>query len=363
MRIRLLICFIVFMGRMNAQNSVRLLNVNGNLFKVYVNERLFNPAAQAELLLENIKKDTLYLKVEFENDVKHSITLYLLDKGYKTSQQEFNFYLKPVKGGVKVEFSGMYPQFSLPTTLVPKAQASDSISDFNNALLGHFCELKNGNPLYFNNLPDQVVCKSAMPADYMGFCRQLIAKTNLKTEKTLVVENTCRYNCLSVAQLNSLLGLVEFEIDRLRIMHFAYFNLVDTAGKNVLLGNFQIAATINDVKHFFSNSGNYRNLKSGACLTASETKVMLNYAGLVANCNSDYNRLDFLRKTYNEHCYSLEHVWMVLQKFVHEREKLEAAQLLYLNCVEKDKYSEVINSFENKEYQGILTDFISKQKK
>jgi len=346
----------------HGQNTARLYSSNGALFSVYFNDRLQNKTPQASVVLENMKQDTLYLKVEFENTPRQGVSIYLLNKGKGTSHMEFVYRFSLNNGKIGVSFEGMYDEAKLPEPLVPKEPTADTSANYKNSVFGHLCELKNGNMTYFNNLPGTGLCKNPMPNEYLTYASFLASKTTLNSQRSLIAENVCSNNCLNVEQLNKLLPYMEFELDKIRLVHMAYFNLVDTANAKQLLKQFKLAASISELNNFFGNSEKYRMTKKGNCKTADEDKIMNDYLLLISNCNNDNQRLEFLRKSFNVHCYSVTQINTVLKAFVHEREKLESAKLLYSNCVEKEKYAEVRSSFVYKENINELNDFIEKQK-
>lgn len=346
---------------LQAQNNVRLLSGNGAAFKVYNNDRALNKSAQASVLIEKINKDTLYLKVEFENSTKYGITVYLLDKGLHTSQKEFNFMLKPGKNKIDVDFTGVYDIDELPEPIVPGRTRADTSIDLKNALLAHFCEIKNDACLYFNNLPKDGNCTIAMPGEYMTYATLLITKVKTAGEKYEVVENVCRNNCLNMAQLNMLLKYIDFEPDKLKLIKLAYYNLTDQAAQSGLEKNFKMEAWLNELRTFFKNSEDYKVKSANSCIKASPEQEIRNISDRLLSATNDTQRYEALKKTYADHCYSVNQVILLLQKFSHDREKLQAARLLYYNCAEKSAYINTSVAFSYDQSVAELKDFISKQ--
>src|SRR5687768_1822769 len=145
--------FLFFVNCLYCQNNVRLICTDGRLFKTLINERVLNKEPQAEVLLEKLTEDTVYLKLEFENNRRHGITIFLLEKGKPTIDKEFEYHIELADNKIKLNFSGMYDIIALPEPLVPQKPINDTTGKFKNGRLSHFYEVRNGKNFYFNNLP------------------------------------------------------------------------------------------------------------------------------------------------------------------------------------------------------------------
>ncbi|HOZ86305.1 MAG TPA: DUF4476 domain-containing protein [Bacteroidia bacterium] len=232
-----------------AQNSARLLSADGTPFKVLQNGIVLNKNAEASLLIENVLNDTLNLMIEFENKHSLPITIYLLDKGKKTNNKEYNYQI--VNGQqVKAIFTGMYDPVSLPDPIVPQKPIVDTSHQRNNNLLEHFCELKNGKPVYFNNMPLDEKCKTPMPGGYLGFTDQLIKRAQSDEAKFRIVEGVCRNNCIFVSQLVTLLNYIEYELEKLKLAKLAVQSLTDPDHLNMLEKSFRYESTFVELKKF-----------------------------------------------------------------------------------------------------------------
>src|SRR4051812_19326532 len=102
-------CFVsLCCGFLIAQNNARLFSSTGAVFRVTLNDKVINSSPQTEVLIENLQKDTIYLKITFENGSPHGITIYLLERGKKTNHREFDYEIIPDREKIKVRFSGIY---------------------------------------------------------------------------------------------------------------------------------------------------------------------------------------------------------------------------------------------------------------
>lgn len=346
-----------------SQNSLRLLSENGTVFQVFMNDKSVNAKNEAEVLISGIKKDTLKLVVKFENGGKFPVLVFLLDKGRAVTGKEFNYLIEPDQQKIRVRFSGMYDVSILPVPLVPKKPVIDSSLAYRNKKFGHLCELKEGNAAYFNNVPKDGPCRIAMPPEYLSYTRQLMEKAEVPDDKYRIVENICRNNCLSCEQLNSLLTYIDYEIEKLKMIRIAFVHLTDVANKKTLEKSFRFESSVKELNTFLATANQDQTRTSQNCLSASPQADIEKLTGAMATSNNDALRLETLKKTFSEHCYSAAQVTSLLKLFIHDREKLEAAKLLYHHCSEKHKYKEISEAFSYKLSESELLDFIEKQKK
>jgi len=345
-----------------AQNNASLSSSNGKLFKVIFGGKTFNEKAQAHVVLENIVKDTLRIELEFENKKKLPATLYLLEQGEPTQNKDFSYRVEFNDVKLKLVFVGVYDIRPLPDPLVAKKPVVDTSMNYKNKTFGHLFELKNGKPLYFNNRPGNGPCAVAMPPEYLDYTGFLISRAQVMDYKFAIVENVCRNNCLTVDQLNSLLKHIEHEIEKLKIVRLAYFSLVDPANKKGLAQSFRFEASVNELNSILNNPDVALNSSPNNCSKPASEMILNNFVTRLSAFGNDAERFEVFKKGYMELCYSVEQVSQILNKFIHDREKLEAAKLLYAYCVEKDKFMTVSEAFSYNQTNSELKDFIEKQR-
>lgn len=355
-----ILSFLLLFTVCQGQNSARFFCPKGEVFRVRSNTSYVNMHAQAEVLMENSGSDTLKITLEQESGKTAEVTVYLTDKGKKVSHKEFDFLVDFTYSPPRLTYTGMYEKIRLPEPLVPLKPVEDTSYKINNNLLGHFCELKEGRVLYFNNVPERGSCTRAMPQEYMNYIGQLMRRAQTDDAKYLVSENVVRNNCLSVAQLSDLLHYSDYEIEKLKLIKIAYFNLVDTAGRRQLESSFRFGSSVRELNSFFKSVSEHR-LTLGACVTATDSSKVAEFRSSLTVPENDAQRFELFKKTYAQHCYDLEQVRAVLRLFIHDREKLEAAKRLYFYCIEKENYAGLAGLFSYQETASELGDFIAKQ--
>lgn len=247
---RILLCFfLLWIRKLDSQNNVRFYSADGSTFKLKTMGSVINKVAEASVLLESVATDTLKFSIQFEHGDEISLVVYLLDRGKKTSNKEYNF--KIITGPeVKVVFTGMYDPVVLPNPLVPKPPVIDSSARVkqNRNLVGHFYELKEGKPVYFNNIPLEGGCREPMPTSYLDYAEQLMRSATSDYLKYSVAVSVCQNNCISTGQLISLMRYVDYELDKLKLAKLALPVLTDPDNINHASGSFKFDSSFQELK-------------------------------------------------------------------------------------------------------------------
>lgn len=344
-----------------AQNNLRLSSKEGLRFTIYISDTSVNKKPQAEVLVKNVDPDTLTVKVELENKQAAAGTLYFLEKGKSVKNKEFNYALEVKNGKIKFEFTGSYPIHTLPDPLVPKKPVIDTTYKLRNNMYGHYCELKEGKVLYFNNLPPEE-CLVPMPSTYVGYMNFLMKRAQTDDDKYSVAENTCRNNCISITQLNRILFHIPYEIEKIRLIKIAYYNITDKSNKSALDSTFKLESSKKELASFFKEADENKPKTGAKCAGASTQAEISKLISSLSVYNNDAAKFAQLKKIYAEYCYTVEDVKLILKNFIHDREKLDIAKLLYFYCVNKDKFMETTEVFSYNTTAADLKDFIGKQK-
>lgn len=344
-----------------AQNNLRLVSAQGELFKVYYREKALQERPQANVLIEGIKEDTLYLKLEFEGGQKYGALIYFFEQGKTVQHKEFDYRIAPDKNKVKIDFIGLYAIEKLPDPLVPKQPLLDTSSKYKNTILGHFCEMKDGKALYFNNVPKEGTCVKAMPVEYLNYVAILMKKADMPDERYRLAEDVCRNNCINISQLNTLVSYIDFEVEKLKLIRLAYFNVVDPSNQKDLEKSFRFEASRNALNDFFKNSGDYKLKTHCTCVKATEPSELEGLYVLLKACTNDSQRYDTFSKNCSAYCYNSAQVKEILQKFIHDREKLEVAKRAYYQCVDKTNFLSISEVLSYNQSISELQDFVARQ--
>ena len=361
MRFKFLIALIILSCKLTSQNNLNLFSSDGKVIRVYMDEKLYKDTWQAHVLLEEIMQDTLTIEVEYENKKRYPATFYFLEQGLPAKNREFEYRLECDDVKLNARFLRVYQIYNLPNPIVPVKPIIDTSKKYQNAVLGRFCELKEGKPFYFNNVPQAGVCERAMPNTYLEYVAVLMKRAEVPDHRFRIVENVCRNNCLSIQQLILLLNSIDFEVEKMKIVRLAYHHVVDPINKMQLEKSFRFDASIKELNTFF-NGKNDKHLQPPAkCESPASQLVVDRYCEKLADFANDTERLSALKKGYMEVCYSSMQVSQILKTFVHDREKLESAKLLFPYCVDTNKFFLTKEVFSANQSANELQNFIDNQ--
>lgn len=360
MRYRFIILAFCFIYAGFSQNNLRVFSKDGARFNVYVDDTVINIKYQSEVLITEILTDTLRIKIGFENKSKAEATLYLLEKGKAVNNKEFNYLIETKSNKTRFVFTGLYPIIATPDPIVPVKPVVDTSYKLRNNLLGHYCELKEGKILFFNNLPAKN-CVMPMPAKYIEYLNFLIKRAQTEDDKYSIAENTCMNNCISVSQLNRVLVFIPYEIEKIKLIKTAYPHITDKNNKRGLDSTFKLESSKNELASFLKNA-NENTFVNVDCKNASPEEEIAKLLNNLTAYSNDAAKFDLIKKNVSAFCYTSKHIETILNSFIHDREKLDVAKLLYFYCVDKDNFLSIIGVFAYNTTTAELKDFVGKQK-
>lgn len=359
-----LLTLLFFFCNAQAQNNLRIFTSDGSKIRLYVSDSIkTEDVFQANVLLSGITKDTLKITVQFENNQKVQHTVYFLDKSKPVKNKEFNYLVENKQNKIKLIFSGIKDVLPLPNPLVPAKPVIDTSYKYRDNILEHYCELKEGRPHYYNNITKGAACKDPMRDSYINYMNILMAKTSLQDEKFNIAENTIRNNCINTTQLQKILVHLDFELDKLKLTKLAYFHVTDKQNLASLTESMKLESTKNELLDFLKTA--YQN-KEGVdknCTVATGESIMSEFCKTLEASTNDSERFSIFKKKYEEYCYSVGQVKLVLSQFIHDREKLDVAKILYYYCTQKNEFSLVNDVFSYTTSVAELKDFVDKQNK
>ena len=324
------------------------------------NGKPLSASFQAHVLLETVQGDTLYAEIEFENKKKFPVTIYLLDHGVACTNKELSYNLAYDDIRLDLRFNGLYDIVPLPDPLVPAKPVTDTSRKVP-VIPSGLCEFRNGKAVFFNNLPANGICVSAMPDAYMRYTLVLVSRAEVEDHKFVVIESLCRNNCISVEQLATLLGQIPYEIEKLKLVRVAYSNVTDPINNKQIEKQFRFDASVKELHEIFKTIVDPGAKKVSGCTQPASQMLVESFAERLKKSEYDTERLEMLKKGHGDLCFSVQQATLILSKFLHDREKLEAAKLLYFQCSEKDNFMQVSEVFSYNLTASELKDFIDKQ--
>jgi hypothetical protein len=354
-----IITFLISGSFCYSQNNVRLLS-NNSLFKVFIGNTSVNKEPQAEVLIKDQLDDTLRIGIEFNGKIKKPFTLYLLNKGRPVSNMEFDYLVEQKGENYQLRFTGIYEIENVPQPIVPAKPVIDSTRNSKKKQFGNLCEIKEERAVFFNNIPPKG-CIKPMPEEYAGYISQIMKDAYTPDQKMNIAENVCRNNCLNVLQLSALLKYIDYELDKLKLLKLAYPHITDKENKKHLEKNFRFESSLNELNSFFKSTPH--TAVESSCTTATEISKLAPFLIKFESRTNDSERFETLKKEYSQYCYRVNDIKTILGKFIHDREKLDAAYLLYPFCVEKENYAGVTEIFSYNQSASELLEFLKRQQR
>jgi hypothetical protein len=343
------------------QNNLRIYSSNGELFNLSLNGILVNQQQEANVLVTKVVEDTVIIKVGFPNNLKIEKKIYLLEQSKPIANKEFSYIVENLNNKLTISFVTSSDIQKSIDPIVPKKPIIDTSNKYRNNVLGHFCELKNNSPIYFNNIPKQSLCEKPMPNEYLNYIAILMSKTEVPDDKFNVLENVFRNNCVSIAQATVLLKYVEYEVEKLKLIKMAYFSFTDKANAKNLETSFKFESSKKELQSFLNEAKARKQLTISQCVKATEDAEMKAFIEKLSVYNNDAERYQTFKKLYANYCYSLAQIKQILQGFIHDREKLDITRLLYYYCIDRENYDSISEVFSYKQTESDLKDFIEKQ--
>lgn len=345
---------ILLSGLSWSQNVLHVFASNGKPFRLVVDSLPVNVNPQSHVKTGLLFKDTVKVALLFNDQTRYETELLLLVKRKPVKNKEFTFAVEPYKYAFRPRFISCSNLTKLPEPLVPPKPIEDTTWKVNNNIWEHYCELKDGKPLFFNNLDNG---KVAMPDNYVGYAKRLIARCQIEDDKLKIVEQTILKNYLSAVQLQKLLSEIPFELDRLKLIRLAGNHVTDPQNLKALRTLFTYESSQRELDQIISqpkeNSGTPKD-----CPKASEDALITELVQQLKGLDTDKARVDLIRTKSSEYCYTIEQTKKVLATFIHDRERMEASKQMYYTCTERSNFKQLKEAFIYPETVNELNRFL-----
>jgi hypothetical protein len=335
---------------LSAQNDLRIVTTGSHVLQVEYKGKWTSAFPQAEVLVRDVMGDTIHIRIRIGSE-DYPYTLYMLDRGNPTAGMEF---LYKVHGDGKLGFLACMPSTRNPDPIVPGVPQVDTSKKMKNARLGNLCELKEGNPVFFNNAPAGAICRTAMPPDFMAYVRYLMNNQQPNNRQRLVSE-IIKNNCLSVQQLMYLLTYVELETEKVKTIREACPHIVNKEDLPQLASELKYQSAKDAVLEIAVSCK-----KDGAllgCRTPSPPDVLAEWWEKMQSVNTDSKRLELVKQQAPTVCLTYNQLRNTLRIFELDAERLDAAAVLIPRCIEKSRAGELLDLFVmptyRKEYQAL----------
>lgn len=346
-------------GLSRSQNVLHVFASNGKPFRLVVDSLPVNENPQSHVKTGLLFKDTIKVVLLFNDQTRYEAELLLLVKRKPVKNKEFTFAVEPYKYGFRPRFISCNNLTKLPDPLVPPKPIEDTTWKVNNNIWEHYCELKDGKPLFFNNLDNG---KVAMPDSYLAYAKRLITRCQVEDDKFKIVAQTILKNYLNSKQLQMLLSGISFELDKLKLIRLAGNHVTDPQNLKSLRVLFTYESSQRELDQIISQSKE-NSVTPKDCPKASEDTVIALLVQQLKGLDTDKARVDLIRTKSSEYCYTIEQTKKILAAFIHDRERLDASKQMYYTCTERSNFKQLKEAFIYSETVNELNRFLEQFEK
>lgn len=357
----LCICALSQAQQINAHLVV--INPNGNVFTLYVNEEKVNQQPEAIVKAFNIHEGWLKLLVEFDG-VPDKITdsIHLKNIG-KYNNKEITLSLKERitegKNTYKFEFISIGEISGPAKPIVPELPVNLSVLD-ENKKFGNIYEMHLRKPLYIKNY-DSAGAKCTVDLDDkdIEYHLFLLKNTNDYSERIKYTRRAILFNCYTAERLVKLLNTFDTEIEKLKYAKLAFPHLTDKANAKAVENAFLFKSISEEYEAFLKNIAAENYQKSLNCKVAvSDNEYNEIYVSVVKG-KYDHDKIAIAKKAVQKNCFSSMQIKKLMDIFTHDREKLELAKAAYASVIDKENYKMAAESFMFGENRKDFLNFIS----
>ncbi len=346
---------------LSAQNNLIIFSSTTNHFNVKCNEINLKDTFQQEVKIESILKDTLHLSFSLEKGNSNlKYTIFLLEKGKNVQKKEFiySFEFNANTKKLKLIFIAVNDIDILPNPLLPSKPKEDTTYKWRNNVYGNLFELKEGKPEFFFNVPKDGVCIKAMPDENVVHAIKLMVRTQIDLEKYKFAREVVKSNCISCKQLSQILKVLNFELDKLKLLKESYNTIVDKSNLKTLEECFKFESSKKEFKDILSNPNSMILKNKISCVIAEKDSIINGLIDALRLFSTDYEKYQYMKEKASVYCFSTNQFKNTLIVFMHDREKLDLTKQFYNNITDKEKLINLKDVFSYQESNANLIDFL-----
>jgi hypothetical protein len=360
LKLVLLLSFVVLTGPVLSQNSVIIFSSNAGLFNAKIEGLSSADIFEQEVKFAPLNKDTLDVTISTQDNLTHKQRLYLLQKARPVKNKEFVYSLeRDEHKKLRLVFLSVQDLKPLPNPLLPEKPAVDTSYKWHNNVFGTLFELKDGKPIFYYNVPKNSDCKTGMTQANLDHGIAYLGRTTIGLEKYTYAKEIVKNNCLTSAQLLAILKMIEFELDKLKLVKDAYPNLVDKTELKTVGSTFRFESSKKEFADMLADPKSMLPSQNKINCTKAESdsvvKQLVYDVKLFAN---DYQRFKFMKEKAYGYCFSSVQFKDILTLFIHDREKLDLTKQFYNNITDKENLGVIKEVFSYNESVVNLESFI-----
>jgi len=338
-----------------AQNDLRIVSACTQVIQVEYKGQLNSNFPMAEVLWRDLPGELVVIKVHMGDKV-YTHTLTLLYMGQPTMGVEFDY---SINEHGKMRFLGYNQITRVHEPIVPGPPAIDTTKKMKYARLSTLCELREGLPYFYNNAPPEAVCRVGMPDDYMAYIRYLL-NPRPQGDRLVIISNIIKNNCVTVQQLGFLIGFLDLETERVKIIREACYHIVDKTNIITLEKLMKYESAKKMVAEL--SEACQTNKLNDLCRTPSAPDLMAKWWELIQSQPNQGKKWSALKTQAASVCLTHNQMYNTIRLFETDAERLEVAKLLVSRCMEKSRLKELEVLFNTADNKALFQKIITQQK-
>ena len=325
-----------------------------------MNGERINENPEANVKAFSISEGWLKLKAEFENAgpvVSDSIHIQPIGKN---NNKEITYSIKQNANSSKFSFVSI-GEFSAPKTPKVAEKPIDLGPVIDNSIYGNLYKSNNNKPSFYKNYNDSSrKCSVELTDADITHAVNLVKKSNDLQNKYIYVESTINQNCYTVSQLTVLLNLVDLEMDKLKLAKRGYSHVKDKNNMASISEIFKFKSMKDDYYQFLKDVANSENQNGLTCSVAVTTEIFNEIISSVKKAEYEYDRIIIAKDKLVFNCVNTQQVQLLMDLFIHDREKMELVKAAYPVTVNKDNFKMLVENFQFSENKTEFLKFIAK---
>ncbi len=335
------------------------MSENGKRFILSVNGEKINEAAQANVKAFNISEGWCKLKAEFENGqiVSDSIQIKPIEKN---NNKEITYSIKQNDKTSKFSFISI-GDLSAPKTPKVAEAPVDKGPVIDNNLYGNLYKSNYYATILFKNYNDTSrSCSFVLTNADINYAVDLVKKSNDQQNKYNYVETTINQNCYTAGQLTVLLNLLEIEMDKLKLVKRGYSHVKDKNNMAGVAEIFKFKSMKEDYVQFLKDVANSAHQNSLNCSVACTNEIFSEILSSVKKTQYENEKIKVAMDKLVFNCVNTQQLQLLMDIFIHDREKMELAKAAYPVTVDKDNFKILVENFQFSENKTEFLKLFSK---
>lgn len=345
-------------------NNLVVYSNDQSPFTLYLNDEKVNAAPEVNVKAYHVGEGWQKLKVEFSGEkskgtFSDSIRIRPIERNNNTEIT----YMIASRGG---KYSLMFMSqsiFSGPAAPPVPESPKETVALIDNSIYGNLYRAVDNKPVFFNNYDVMSgSCKNDLNDKEIKYALQLIDKTNDFEDKYRYIEKIVMYNCYTTKQISQLLGVLEIEMDKLKLAQKAHDHLKDVDKAANLVSLFKYPTFKEQYQAYLAQVAVEQKQKNMNCSAGMPDAEFAALYERLKKTPNEFEKTKQAAKELNSRCYSAAQLIQVMNLFIHDRERLEYATAAKFVVADKENYPALGDAFLFSETKGEFLRSISETK-